>query len=86
SVSIFLEGGGTLNGAMLQRKLVDKIILFIAPKIIGGPGAPSAFQFEGFERMSDAVRLTRLTMERSGEDILLTGYPVYAEEATEGEG
>ena len=34
--SILLEGGGTLNGSMLEQKLVDRLILFIAPKIIGG--------------------------------------------------
>jgi diaminohydroxyphosphoribosylaminopyrimidine deaminase/5-amino-6-(5-phosphoribosylamino)uracil reductase len=79
--SVLLEGGGTLNGAMLQRRLVDKIILFFAPKIIGGKTAPAAFQFEGYERMADAVKLERLSLERFAEDVCLTGYPVYYDEA-----
>lgn len=79
--SILLEGGGTLNGAMLQRRLIDKMVLFIAPKIIGGTNAPSGFQFEGFERMADAIRLERLSVERFGDDLSITGYPVYGSES-----
>jgi diaminohydroxyphosphoribosylaminopyrimidine deaminase/5-amino-6-(5-phosphoribosylamino)uracil reductase len=75
--SILLEGGGTLNGAMLAQRLVDKMILFFAPKIVGGPAAPTAFQFTGFERMSEAIVLDHLSVERFGDDLCLTGYPVY---------
>lgn len=84
--SILLEGGGTLNGAMLQRGLIDKIMVFFAPKIIGGQAAPAAFQFEGFERMSDAVRLERLTLDRFGDDVVITGYPVYSQDGLKEEG
>lgn len=76
--TILLEGGGTLNGAMLQQRLIDKIVLFFAPKIIGGANAPASFQFDGYDRMADAVRLERLSIERFGDDVCMTGYPVYA--------
>lgn len=76
--TILLEGGGTLNGAMLEKRLVDKIALFFAPKIIGGTAAPGSFQFEGYSRMADAVRLSRLSVERFGDDVCITGYPIYA--------
>src|SRR5690606_30708422 len=46
--SILLEGGGRLNGAMLEAKLIDKIILFFAPKIVGG--SVGTFQFDGFDQ------------------------------------
>jgi diaminohydroxyphosphoribosylaminopyrimidine deaminase/5-amino-6-(5-phosphoribosylamino)uracil reductase len=82
--SILLEGGGRLNGAMLERRLVDKLVLFYAPKIIGGAGAPGNFVFDGFEKMSDAITLERLKVELFGQDICLTGYPVY-ERKREGE-
>jgi diaminohydroxyphosphoribosylaminopyrimidine deaminase/5-amino-6-(5-phosphoribosylamino)uracil reductase len=75
--SILLEGGGTLNGAMLERKLIDKMVLFFAPKIIGGRQAPSSFDFAGFERMQDAVQLKKLKVEQFGEDVCLIGYPDY---------
>lgn len=76
--SILLEGGGGLAGAMLERRLIDKMALFYAPKIIGGgSSAPSNFAFEGFERMSDAIELDRLRVEQFGSDICLIGYPRY---------
>ncbi|WJH34243.1 bifunctional diaminohydroxyphosphoribosylaminopyrimidine deaminase/5-amino-6-(5-phosphoribosylamino)uracil reductase RibD [Paenibacillus sp. CC-CFT747] len=78
--SVLLEGGGKLNGAMLEAGLIDKCILFYAPKIIGGADAPGNFQFGGFERMDDAIRLERTEVEMYGEDICLTGYPVYGKE------
>ncbi|MFC4777509.1 bifunctional diaminohydroxyphosphoribosylaminopyrimidine deaminase/5-amino-6-(5-phosphoribosylamino)uracil reductase RibD [Paenibacillus sp. GCM10023252] len=75
--SILLEGGGRLNGAMLEAELVDKIVLYIAPKIIGGPEAPGTFTFRGFDRMADALELRDLQVEMAGSDICVTGYPMY---------
>ncbi|MFD0867723.1 MULTISPECIES: bifunctional diaminohydroxyphosphoribosylaminopyrimidine deaminase/5-amino-6-(5-phosphoribosylamino)uracil reductase RibD [Paenibacillus] len=74
--SILLEGGGRLNGAMLEQGLIDKCYLFYAPKIIGGPEAPGNFSFPGFDRMSEAVTIDRLKVERFDEDICIVGYPV----------
>ncbi|MEO3945248.1 bifunctional diaminohydroxyphosphoribosylaminopyrimidine deaminase/5-amino-6-(5-phosphoribosylamino)uracil reductase RibD [Gorillibacterium sp. CAU 1737] len=75
--SVLLEGGGRLNGAMLAEQLVDKLVLFFAPKIIGGANAPVSFAFEGFDRMADAIRFTNMKAEPFGEDLCLTGYPIY---------
>lgn len=75
--SILLEGGGRLNGAMLEAGLIDKVILYYAAKIIGGASAPSTFSFEGIERMSEAIQLERVQVDMAGDDIRITGYPVY---------
>ncbi|MBD2846815.1 bifunctional diaminohydroxyphosphoribosylaminopyrimidine deaminase/5-amino-6-(5-phosphoribosylamino)uracil reductase RibD [Paenibacillus sp. IB182496] len=75
--SILLEGGGRLNGAMLQARLVNKLRLFFAPKIIGGASAPVSFELEGWERMADAVQLDRMEVERVGGDLCISGYPIY---------
>lgn len=76
--SILLEGGGVLNGAMLEAKLIDKIILFFAPKIIGGGQlAPSNIDFEGFAKMGDAIQLERISFQPFGDDLCVTGYPKY---------
>jgi diaminohydroxyphosphoribosylaminopyrimidine deaminase/5-amino-6-(5-phosphoribosylamino)uracil reductase len=75
--SILLEGGGRLNGAMLEQKLIDKCYLFYAAKIIGGNSAPSNFSFDGFEKMADAVWLDRLKLEQFGYDWCVIGYPQY---------
>ena len=34
--SVLVEGGATLNATLLRRRLIDKVLFFIAPKIIGG--------------------------------------------------
>jgi len=73
--SVLLEGGGVLNGAMLEAGLVDKAMLFYAPIIVGGEGAPSAFSYVGPNEMSSALRLTRVTMQSYGDDWCVTGYP-----------
>jgi diaminohydroxyphosphoribosylaminopyrimidine deaminase/5-amino-6-(5-phosphoribosylamino)uracil reductase len=76
--SVLLEGGGLLNGSMLELGLVDKLILFFAPKIIGGGSqAPDNFQFPGFASMEDAIRLDRMEVRQFGDDICISGYPLY---------
>ncbi|MBC8080717.1 MAG: bifunctional diaminohydroxyphosphoribosylaminopyrimidine deaminase/5-amino-6-(5-phosphoribosylamino)uracil reductase RibD [Gorillibacterium sp.] len=76
--SVLLEGGGRLNGAMLESRLIDKMVLFYAPKIVGGRNAPANFDFDGFNQMSHALKLTRTHVQMFGDDICLTGYPDYA--------
>ncbi|MEI7024612.1 bifunctional diaminohydroxyphosphoribosylaminopyrimidine deaminase/5-amino-6-(5-phosphoribosylamino)uracil reductase RibD [Paenibacillus sp. y28] len=86
--SILLEGGGRLNGAMLEARLIDKILLFYAPKIIGGLQAPSNFTLGGAELMADALELDRVDVARFGDDVCISGYPRYPEpeaEASESE-
>ncbi|NDI34301.1 bifunctional diaminohydroxyphosphoribosylaminopyrimidine deaminase/5-amino-6-(5-phosphoribosylamino)uracil reductase RibD [Chengkuizengella sediminis] len=75
--SILLEGGGRLNGAMLEAKLIDKFILFYAPKIIGGEESPTNFLFPGFKNMSDAIVLENIQTQSFENDICITGYPNY---------
>ncbi|MDP5273746.1 bifunctional diaminohydroxyphosphoribosylaminopyrimidine deaminase/5-amino-6-(5-phosphoribosylamino)uracil reductase RibD [Chengkuizengella axinellae] len=75
--SILLEGGGRLNGAMLEAQLIDKIILFYAPKIIGGELAPNNFSITGFEKMSEAIVLENMQTKTFKNDICITGYPNY---------
>ncbi len=72
---LLVEGGASVNGALLQAGLIDKVISFIAPKLIGGTGAPTPFGGSGFDKMAEAVELIDLTVERYGEDLCLIGYP-----------
>ncbi len=72
--SILLEGGGTLNFEALQEGIVDKMIVFIAPKIIGGTHALTPVEGEGIGRLSEAVELQKINIKQSGEDIMLEGY------------
>ncbi|GGG57231.1 riboflavin biosynthesis protein RibD [Paenibacillus radicis (ex Gao et al. 2016)] len=77
--SILLEGGGKLNGAMLEAGLIDKIMIYMATKIIGGLQAPGTFTFDGFEKMAQAIELERVAVEMAGEDICIAGYPAYSQ-------
>jgi diaminohydroxyphosphoribosylaminopyrimidine deaminase/5-amino-6-(5-phosphoribosylamino)uracil reductase len=72
--SLLVEGGGTINAAFLENGLVDKLLFFIAPQIIGGKEAPTAVEGEGIEKMSGAIKLKDITTKRFGEDILIEGY------------
>ena len=74
-----MEGGGVILGAFFDRGLVDKLHAVIAPMIIGADDAPAAVAGRGAYRMADALRLRDITVERLGEDLLVTGYPQYPE-------
>jgi diaminohydroxyphosphoribosylaminopyrimidine deaminase/5-amino-6-(5-phosphoribosylamino)uracil reductase len=65
--SLLLEGGPTLAGAFLRADLVDKLLLFVAPKLSGaGPGL--------IADLPEPVSLTRLSARQVGQDVLLTAY------------
>ncbi|WP_372751774.1 bifunctional diaminohydroxyphosphoribosylaminopyrimidine deaminase/5-amino-6-(5-phosphoribosylamino)uracil reductase RibD [Labilibaculum sp.] len=70
---ILLEGGASLNFSALQTGIVDEVISFIAPKIIGGASAKSPVGGEGIEFMKDAIELQNIEIHQLGKDLMLTG-------------
>jgi diaminohydroxyphosphoribosylaminopyrimidine deaminase/5-amino-6-(5-phosphoribosylamino)uracil reductase len=76
---LLVEGGGVVHGSFFDQRLVDKVYAVIAPLIVGARDAPAAVAGRGAERMADAVRLRDITVERLGDDVLVTGYPVWPE-------
>ncbi|MDF2791452.1 MAG: 5-amino-6-(5-phosphoribosylamino)uracil reductase [Neobacillus sp.] len=78
--SVLIEGGGTVNWAFLENKLIDKVVIYMAPKIIGGNNAPSFLAGAGMDKMKDAVQLTDLSVQQIGPDYKFTGYPIYSHE------
>ena len=74
-LSLLVEGGGVIIGALFDRGLVDKVHAVIAPMIVGASDAPAAVAGRGARRLADAWRLREVTVERLGEDVLVTGYP-----------
>jgi diaminohydroxyphosphoribosylaminopyrimidine deaminase / 5-amino-6-(5-phosphoribosylamino)uracil reductase len=72
--SILLEGGGELHASALRAAVVDKVLYFLAPKLIGGRSAPPAIGGEGFAHLSEAVTLDRVQVKQLDEDILIEGY------------
>jgi diaminohydroxyphosphoribosylaminopyrimidine deaminase / 5-amino-6-(5-phosphoribosylamino)uracil reductase len=76
-LTLLVEGGGVLHGSFFDQRLVDKVTAVIAPMIIGARDAPAAVAGRGAQFMKDVPRLRDLTVERLGEDILVSGYPVW---------
>lgn len=70
---VFCEGGGGLAGALFADGLVDEVVAFIAPKIVGGLAAPGPVGGEGVGLMADARPITVLEWRRVGGDIVVTG-------------
>ncbi|MDE2970248.1 MAG: dihydrofolate reductase family protein, partial [Chloroflexota bacterium] len=54
--------------------LVSKVEAIVAPMIIGGERARTPVEGEGFSRIGDALRLSRVSVGRLGEDVHVTGY------------
>ncbi|HKV27511.1 MAG TPA: bifunctional diaminohydroxyphosphoribosylaminopyrimidine deaminase/5-amino-6-(5-phosphoribosylamino)uracil reductase RibD [Candidatus Acidoferrales bacterium] len=71
-LSMILEAGGELNGAMLQAGLIDKVVLFYAPKIMGVGGVPMAQATPQWFRRAPA--LSQLSFRRYGPDFVVQGY------------
>ncbi|MBI4389295.1 MAG: bifunctional diaminohydroxyphosphoribosylaminopyrimidine deaminase/5-amino-6-(5-phosphoribosylamino)uracil reductase RibD [Nitrospinae bacterium] len=72
--SVLIEGGSEVNASALEERIVDKIMLFAAPIVIGGRDAPGAVGGKGIESLRDAPSVKRLTVRRVGKDLLLEGY------------
>lgn len=69
--NVLVEGGGTLVGSLFDEGLVDRVMFFISPKIIGGTQAISSVMGQGVARIDKAVKLERPTIRRFGEDLLI---------------
>ncbi|HAM81922.1 bifunctional diaminohydroxyphosphoribosylaminopyrimidine deaminase/5-amino-6-(5-phosphoribosylamino)uracil reductase RibD [Ornithinibacillus bavariensis] len=75
--SLFIEGGGNIHASFLENRLVDKVVLYFAPKLIGGKDAPTFLEGTGIADMADAVELMDTMIEKVGSDFKFTGYPTY---------
>jgi riboflavin-specific deaminase-like protein len=79
--SALLEGGGQLNWSMLEAGLVQKVVTFIAPKLLGGKESITPISGQGFEQMGLAIPLENVTIEQFDGDICITGYPHHSPSA-----
>jgi diaminohydroxyphosphoribosylaminopyrimidine deaminase/5-amino-6-(5-phosphoribosylamino)uracil reductase len=72
--NILVEGGGTLLGSLFDEGLVDRVLFFISPKIIGGKEAISSVMGQGVVRADRAIKLKQVTLKHIGEDFLIEGF------------
>lgn len=73
--SILVEGGGTLNAALIQDKMVDEIYVYIAPIIFGGSSSPTLADGPGMLRES-AVHLELLSVDQGHDHGIVVHYKV----------
>jgi diaminohydroxyphosphoribosylaminopyrimidine deaminase/5-amino-6-(5-phosphoribosylamino)uracil reductase len=69
---LLVEGGAAVHARFLAEGLVDEVAVVVAPKILGGDGLSLA-RGRGPARMSQALRLADVRLERLGDDVLVTG-------------
>jgi diaminohydroxyphosphoribosylaminopyrimidine deaminase/5-amino-6-(5-phosphoribosylamino)uracil reductase len=74
--SVLIEGGGHVAARALREGLVDRLALFLAPKLLGSDGRP-VVQSLGISRMSEALTIVGPTIERVGDDYLVLGRPAF---------
>ncbi|HEY3203397.1 MAG TPA: bifunctional diaminohydroxyphosphoribosylaminopyrimidine deaminase/5-amino-6-(5-phosphoribosylamino)uracil reductase RibD [Thermoanaerobaculia bacterium] len=71
--SLMVEGGAETLWGFFRAKLVDRVAVFIAPRVLGGSRGPGGIGGPGFA-LRDTPRLTNLEAEKVGGDVLLTGH------------
>ena len=72
--SVMIEGGSSLNAHALEDGIVDKVMFFIAPKIMGGQGSYPAVGGKTFRNLEETYRLRDMTVKKLGGDLLVQGY------------
>ena len=69
-----MKAGGEVNAAALQAGIVDKLMFFVAPKLIGGKDAPGPIGGAGIARLAEAFELRDIKTSPIGADFLIEGY------------
>jgi diaminohydroxyphosphoribosylaminopyrimidine deaminase/5-amino-6-(5-phosphoribosylamino)uracil reductase len=70
--SVLIEGGGATLGQALNGRLIDKVQLYLGPMLTGGPII--AFPGRGAENAANSLRLRKVSYERIGQTVRITGY------------
>lgn len=73
--SLIVEGGAVVHSEVIRQGLWQKMILFVAPMIVGGATAPAIFSGDGVARLTDAYRFRFDRCEPVGADLMIVAYP-----------
>lgn len=71
--SILVEGGAAMHWSFLEAGLADRVLAYVAPKLLGGQGAKTPVGGQGFPHPDQAVQLKNTAFTLLGEDLLLEG-------------
>jgi diaminohydroxyphosphoribosylaminopyrimidine deaminase / 5-amino-6-(5-phosphoribosylamino)uracil reductase len=72
---VLVEGGSEVNGSFLRAGIINKFLIYIAPKILGGRESLTPFTGDNVEEMNQALDVAIHSIEHFGKDILVTAYP-----------
>ncbi|MGG3642884.1 bifunctional diaminohydroxyphosphoribosylaminopyrimidine deaminase/5-amino-6-(5-phosphoribosylamino)uracil reductase RibD [Bacillus gobiensis] len=73
--SVFVEGGSKVHSSFLKDQLYQQLIIYYAPKLIGGKSSPGLFSDVGFQSMKDVPLLTIHSISKIGRDFKLIAAP-----------
>lgn len=71
--TLLVEGGAEVLGAFFAAGLIDRVVAFVAPVLVGGRTAPGPLGGQGVATMAAAGRLTGVTVRLVGEDLMICG-------------
>lgn len=72
--SLLIEGGSRVIASSLAASVVDKVIFFFAPRILGGDDGVPICSGAGPELMSESIPLKDINVRRFGDDVMIEGY------------
>jgi diaminohydroxyphosphoribosylaminopyrimidine deaminase/5-amino-6-(5-phosphoribosylamino)uracil reductase len=72
--SLLIEGGGTTHAAAFKAGIVDKVMFFLAPKILGGRDAVTPVEGPGLDTVDEAIQLNGMTATPISQDLLIEAY------------
>jgi diaminohydroxyphosphoribosylaminopyrimidine deaminase / 5-amino-6-(5-phosphoribosylamino)uracil reductase len=72
---LLVEGGSEVNGSFLRAGLINKFLIYVAPKVLGGRESRTPFTGSNVETMDEALDVNFHLVENIGEDLLITAYP-----------
>ncbi|MDH3259230.1 MAG: dihydrofolate reductase family protein, partial [Deltaproteobacteria bacterium] len=75
--SVMIEGGSSISASSLAGKIVDRVMFFIAPKIIGGIDSIPSVGGPSPALLKNALMLKDMSISVFGDDVLIEGYPSY---------
>ena len=76
--NILVEGGSRVITSVIEGHLADRVMVFVAPIIIGGAGAKSPVLGTGINKMNEAVGISEITVKRLSNDIVIEGTLKYS--------